>query len=261
MRELAGGALLCALLIAALPTHAQDGLTRQSWRVDGVERTALVSTPRGPAPETGWPLVLVFHGHGGTSAQAARSFRMHAAWPDAIVVYPHGLPTPGRLTDPEGRRPGWQHEPGGQDDRDLRFVDAMLTTLSARIDRSRVYAAGHSNGGTMVYVLWAARADRFAAFAPSSSVFGRAIAGARPKPAFVVAGREDRLVPYAAQMRSLDAMLALNRADRAGAPWQGPATVHKSSIAADVVTYLHSGGHELPKDVGALMARFFAERR
>jgi len=60
------------------------------------------------------PVVLVFHGHGGTARYAARTFALHRHWPEAIVVYPQGLNTPGRRTDPEGRRPGWQHAAGEQ---------------------------------------------------------------------------------------------------------------------------------------------------
>ena len=259
--------LICASLVVATldatpvsQIRPAEGLTRQTWTIDGVERSALISTPKGAVPEKGAPVVLVFHGHGGSSAQAARSFRIHTAWPEAVVMYPQGLPTRGQITDPEGQRPGWQHTPGGEGDRDLKLVDAMLDWVAARhrIDPARIFSAGHSNGGTMVYVLWAARGDRFAAFAPSSSVFrADAIKRARPRPAFIVAGREDALVPFAAQQLSLSGVLKLNQAAVAGAAWEGPARLHSSSNGADVVTYIHPGGHALPNDAGALMVRFF----
>ena len=60
---------------------------------------------------------------------AARSFRYHELWPEAIVVYMQGLKTPGQLTDPKGLRAGWQKEKGDQDDRDLKFFDAVLQSL------------------------------------------------------------------------------------------------------------------------------------
>jgi polyhydroxybutyrate depolymerase len=247
-------------LVAAQP----QPLARETWIVDGVERTALVAAP--PARAGGSerpPLVLVFHGHGGTSENAARTFRIHADWPEALVVYPQGLPTPGRLTDPRGTRPGWQSGVGEQDDRDLLFVDAILKWARTRyaIDERRLYAAGHSNGGSMVYVLWAARGEFFTAFAPSSSVFQRRLlSSARPKPAFIVAGEKDRLVPFAIQKPSLVATLALNQADSTGAPWSGRAVLHRSAIGADVVAYVHPGDHQMPADAGALMVKFFKER-
>ena len=45
------------------------------------------------------------------------------------MVYPQGLNTPGKLTDPEGKKPGWQHGPGAEGDRDLKFFDAMLAEV------------------------------------------------------------------------------------------------------------------------------------
>lgn len=255
-------AMLTTLFGLTLPAQVRppDGLISQAWKVGDVERTALVAMPRGSVSDSGAPLVLVFHGHGGTSAQAARSFSIHNAWPEALVMYPQGLPTVGQITDPEGRRPGWQHVPAGEGDRDLKFVDVMLAWArkERRIDAARVFAAGHSNGGSMVYVLWAARAREFTAFAPSSSVFRPdVISAATPKPAFIVTGRQDLLVPFRAQQLSLSRVLTLNQAATAEQAWDGTARLHASKAGADVVTYIHPGGHQLPADAGALMVKFF----
>jgi polyhydroxybutyrate depolymerase len=258
-------ALVCCLLLVAgyvvLSAQGQPpGLTRQTWTIGGVERTALVAAPKGQVPEKGWPLVLVFHGHGGSSANAARTFRIHEAWPEAVVMYPQGLPTVGALTDPQGKLPGWQQAPGGEGDRDLLLVDAMLKWAkdSYKIDPAHVFAAGHSNGGSMCYLLWSARGDQFAALAPSSSVFRLAmVATAKPKPAFVIAGRKDALVPFATQQLSLRAVLKLNQADANGQPWSGGAVRHPSAIGDDVIAYIHDGGHPMPDDAGALIVKFF----
>lgn len=251
---------LAAVASLAAQASVPAGLTRQTWTVGGVERSALVAAPSVKPPDKSGPLVLVFHGHGGSSLNAARTFRMHEAWPEAVVIYPQGLPTVGAVTDPEGRLPGWQQAAGGEGDRDLRLVDAMLAWAKDRyaIDPARIFAAGHSNGGSMVYLLWAARGDQFAAFAPSASVFRLdAILQAKPKPAFIVAGREDALVPFAAQQLSLRGVLRLNHAEADGVAWAGGAERHSSAIGADVITYIHPGGHPMPEDAGALMARFF----
>ena len=241
-------------------TAAPTGLVRQTWTVDGVERSALVAVPRGVESAAHVPLVLVFHGHGGTSANAARTFRIHEAWPEAVVIYPQGLPTVSLLVDPEGRLPGWQSLTGDNGDRDLHLTDAMLAWAASHypIDPARVFAAGHSNGGSMVYLLWAVRGDRFAAFAPAASVFRPALlARAAPKPALIIAGREDPLVPFASQQRTIDAVLRLNQAAPDGADWSGAARLHASTIGAVVVAYVHPGGHPMPADAGALMVRFF----
>ena len=50
----------------------------------------------------------------------------------------------------------------------------MLARLKTdyKVDDKRIYSTGHSNGGGFTYLLWAARGDVFAAFAPSAG--GRA---------------------------------------------------------------------------------------
>jgi polyhydroxybutyrate depolymerase len=255
---------MCVMALLDLAAgHAQapiPGLRTQTWVVDGVTRSALIAAPEHATGKV--PLVLVFHGHGGSSTNAARTFRTHEFWPDAVVMYPQGLPTVGALTDPEGRLPGWQQKAGDNGDRDLHLVDAMLAWAADHyaIDRTRVFAAGHSNGGSMVYLLWSARGDRFAAFAPSSSVFrADALARAKPKPVFIVSGREDPLVPFAAQQFSLRGVLRLNHAATDTQPWSGEVQVHRSSTGADVVTYIHAGGHPMPEDAGSLIVKFFKE--
>jgi polyhydroxybutyrate depolymerase len=240
-------------------------LELHTWKVDGVERTALVSAPKEITPKTIVPVVLVFHGHGGTSRNAASSFRVHESWPDALVMYPQGLPTEGKIVDLIGDYSGWQHLAGMDHDRDLHFVDEMLSWAGKqyKTDSAHVFAAGHSNGGSMVYVLWVTRPDKFAAFASASSVFPAALLGnAKPKPAFIVAGRQDALVPFALQQWSLNGVLRIDHADAADHEWGGDARRHEplgGGRGAEVIAYIHSGGHPLPSDAGELMVKFFKE--
>src|SRR5438445_163380 len=125
------------------------------WKVENVDRQALIYLPS--KSSTPAPLIFAFHGHGGTAKNAAKSFHFQDLWPEAIVVYMQGLLTPGRLTDPEGKKPGWQHDSGDSKDRDVKFFDVVLETLRAqyKIDENRIYATGHSNGAAFTFVLWA----------------------------------------------------------------------------------------------------------
>ena len=102
------------LLVSSGMVNAAE-LKQQDWMIEGVTRQALVAVPDS-AKQVPSPLVFVFHGHGGNMRQVARSFRIHELWDQAIVVYMQGLNTPGQLTDPEGKRPGWQKEKGDQKD-------------------------------------------------------------------------------------------------------------------------------------------------
>src|SRR5688572_3031739 len=184
------------LAVCSLPP-AGAKLVSLNWMVDGVEREALVHLPAHPSP-SGAPLVFAYHGHGGSAQQASRSFHLHEAWPDAIVVYPQGLPTVGQLTDPSGRRAGWQGYAGAEGDRDLKFFDMMLPDLKQRypVDPKRVYATGHSNGGGFTYLLWAQRGSIFAAFAPSSALLARGMPKFIPKPVLHLGSPRDPLVKW-----------------------------------------------------------------
>src|SRR5213083_1340976 len=115
--------LAAFFLAATFTVRADESLVRREWKVDGVVREALVHVPASAATEPA-PVVFAFHGHGGTMSNAARMFSFHTRWPEAIVVYMQGLNTPGRLTDPDGKAPGWQRSVGDQSDRDLNFFDA-----------------------------------------------------------------------------------------------------------------------------------------
>jgi polyhydroxybutyrate depolymerase len=233
---------------------------RRVWSVDGVSREALVYAPAATNGAAA-PVVFVFHGHGGNMRHMARAFPLHALWPEALVVYMQGLPTPGRLTDPEGKKSGWQTVPGGQGDRDLRFVDVVMDDLrsGAAIDGKQVFAAGHSNGGAFVYLLWALRPQVFCAFAPCAAATSQN-ARLTPKPVLHVAGQKDALVKFAWQQRMIDEVRSINRCGGEGQPWGTNATLYASAARAPVVALIHPGGHELPPEAAPAVARFFRER-
>jgi polyhydroxybutyrate depolymerase len=270
--------LLPLLLICNLAAAAEE-LTRQQWEVEGVTREALVYAPPA-AKTTSSPVVFAFHGHGGNMKQAAMGFAYHKHWPEAIVVYMQGLNTPGTLTDTEGKKPGWQKTVGDQNDRDLKFFDAVLTTLKQdyKVDQKRIYATGHSNGGGFTYLLWAARGDVFAAVAPcaAAALIGdppddlpaalapwvekakTTMKNLKPKPVLHMAGENDPLVRFDWQKRTIDGLRKLNGCDE-GKPWGEHCTLYPSKTGTPVVTYIHSGRHELPRDVPLVIVKFFKQ--
>jgi polyhydroxybutyrate depolymerase len=232
------------------------------WEIDGEERTALIRIPERAEGERA-PLVFVWHGHGGRSTGAARTFGMHEHWPEAIVIHPQGLPTPGKLTDPEGRRSGWQTKEPAADNRDLRFFDVMYEDLLKQgiVDPELVYSTGHSNGGGFTYTLLLERGDRLAAIAPSSSAGSRNRGRTFPKiPIFHLAGREDGLVKMQWQQATIDHLRRLYDCGDPK-PWgdHPDCRVHPSPEGDFLVTYVHGGGHKMPDDAGALFARFFRD--
>src|SRR5688572_1842385 len=103
--------LFLVCFVFASTSRAQESLARREWKIDGVTREGLIHIPA-TVKTNDTPVVFAFHGHGGSMRNSARTFRYHTIWPEAIVVYLQGLNTPGRLTDPEGKKPGWQHSVG-----------------------------------------------------------------------------------------------------------------------------------------------------
>ena len=146
MRQIAVIACWFSLTAAGLAADPPQPAERE-WKVGSDARKALVCIPPTASKES-TPLVFAFHGHGGTMGHAARTFAYQKQWPEAIVVYMQGLNTPGKLTDPEGKKSGWQPAQGDQQDRDLKFFDAVLASLKSdyKVDEKRIYATGHSNG-------------------------------------------------------------------------------------------------------------------
>jgi len=252
---------LIALILAVLllsRARAADALVRREWNVDGTTREALVYVPPGAQP-TATPVIFAFHGHYGTMAFAARKFDLHTLWPEALVVYPQGLPTVSKLVDPAGKFPGWQTLPGEYGDRDLKFFDAMLATLRKEyhVDDKRIYSMGHSNGGLFTYLLWSARGDQFAAMAPCAAVIVKGLTDFKPKPVFHLAGQTDPIVKFEWQQFTIETVKQTNQCSGEGQPWGDKCTLYPSKVGAPLVTYIHPGKHEVPPDAPALIVKFF----
>lgn len=233
---------------------------RREWTVGGLKREALVVAPESAGSKPS-PLVFAFHGHGGTMRNVSRSMPIHQLWPEAVVVYMQGVNTPGRLTDPEGRRPGWQHAAGDHGDRDLKFFDAVLKSLRAdyKIDESRIYATGHSNGGGFTYLLWAERGDVFAAVAPSAALANPRLRDLRPKPVLHLAGEKDALVKFEWQKLTMEKLRRINGTGDDGKPRGKFVTIYGADRGMPVATYVHPGAHNYPREAPAVIAEFFKE--
>ncbi len=239
-----------------------SGFTQWEFTIDGVKRTALVYVPA-TAVKDKFPVVFVFHGHGGNSRNAQRTFAMNEHWPEAISVYMQGLNTPGRLTDPEGKKAGWQSRAGDQGDRDLKFFDAVIARLKKEypVDAQRIFATGHSNGGGFTYLLWAERGDVFAAVAPSAAAALRQPDRFKPKPVMHLAGEQDPLVKFSWQKATMDGVRKLNGCESGGQPWDKLCTIYPSKTGTPLVTYIHSGGHEFKREAAPLIVKFFKEQK
>lgn len=257
-------AIMSGLLIFCAGVSPATELKQREWTIDGVTRQAQVWIPAS-ASTNAVPLVFAFHGHGGNMQNAARSFRIHEVWPEAVAVYMQGLPTPGQLTDPDGKKNGWNSKPDDPANRDLKFFDAVLSTLQKeyKIDPKRIYSTGHSNGGGFTYCLWAARGELFAAVAPSGALSRDGLPMLKPKPVLHLAGETDPLVKFTWQNWMMKEVRKLNGCAETGVPWASSGeltgTLYPSATGTPVVTLIHPGGHQFPKEAPELIVRFFKE--
>lgn len=147
---------------------------------------------------TSAPLILSFHGYGSSGAGngALTGLDTVADTYGVLVAYPDGLPI-----DPNDLSKGlhWDVDSGSVD---VTFVRDLITKIKSlyRVDSSRVYATGISNGGGMTHRVGCDLADIVAAIAPVEG--GYKVPGwddckpARPMPVMTFHGLPDPVVPY-----------------------------------------------------------------
>ncbi len=235
---------------------AEPTLTK--FTVDAVEREALIFLP----PTTSKaPVIFAFHGHGGNMRFSATGMAFQNFWPEAIVVYPQGLPTPGIILDREGKKPGWQDLAGQEGDRDIKFVDVMLKTLREKysIDENRVYATGFSNGGLFSYLLLSQRPDVFAAFAPGGAALLPQVHLTKPRPVLHYGGQSDQLAKFERQQATIEKIRQFNGSSAQGESCGANCTLYPSSKSAPVETFIHPLGHMYPPAVTPVIVNFFKQ--
>lgn len=243
-------------LMAAAMTLWADTVSAEimTWTIGDDTRSAIVYPPSRTAAGGNAPLIFSFHGHG-DNMQNFQHTDMHRAWPEAIVVYFQGLPS---------RRDGlsgWQVEKGQDDDRDLKLVDAALTSLHDRfkVDDARIYATGFSNGANFTYLLWAERPRVFAAYAPVAARLRPSVQPKQPRPLFHVGGTRDAQILFADQKHAIETARRVDGVLGPGASCGSGCTIYGSTSAAPVMTWIHQGGHEYPDGTSERIAKFFRD--
>ncbi|CAN5886261.1 PHB depolymerase family esterase [soil metagenome] len=151
------------------------------------------------------PMVLVLHGSGGSGAE----FLDKAGWAREaeqsgfLVMAPDALPERPRLdSNPLLNPRRWNSGQLKQGPR-TRIDDAtalveMIDLIGRfwRIDRDRIFAVGHSNGGSMAFRLAVEHSERFAAIASVAGIpWQPELAPARPLPTFFLMGTADPILP------------------------------------------------------------------
>ena len=193
------GSVTVGLALVAEPVAAQR-TERGRMRWDGVERTYTIRLPRIADSARTLPVVIALHGRGGSGERMAQwsGLDVKADAEGFLLVAPDGTGIPR----------GWYtgFAPGGAID-DVGFIGTLIDTLASRyrLDRGRVYVAGHSNGGALTHRIASDLSARIAAAAVVAGAVGVRSGDGRtttieppraPVPMLIIHGSADSVVPY-----------------------------------------------------------------
>ena len=190
LTEPASGGRPAARAAGSCATAQPAGSHLLQFLVDGTQRTALVHVPGDTQPGQALPLVLALHGYGssGPRMEPYSGFSSVADRYGFLVVYPSS----------SGRY--WNSTAAPGQANDVRFLAELIDQLEQTmcVDPQRVFAAGVSNGGSMVALAACELSSRITAIASVSGDYSRQppCRPARPVSVLEIHGTADQVVPY-----------------------------------------------------------------
>lgn len=164
----------------------------------GFSRTYALVTPRSTDKDAKYPLVVVFHGAGGSGIEmmAQTHLKELAQEKGYMIAFPNGI------------EQGWGYlDKDELHTRDLytddwNFFAALVDDIGthASVDTSRIYVMGFSNGGSLGYRIMCEYPDRLAGVVIVASTLSSYTAnhcvGTAPVPLMMVLGSSDRVFPF-----------------------------------------------------------------
>jgi polyhydroxybutyrate depolymerase len=145
-----GNTLQCG--VAETASGFRDKLTLD---LAGVKRTYAIGIPEGYDGRKSYPVIVAFHGDGGTGLSAQASFKFEAAHAtEAIFVYPDGLNKAWDLDTWDSSK-----------NKDVLFIDALVAEVKRTSCAGNFFATGFSRGGFFANHLGCHRGEVFSAVA------------------------------------------------------------------------------------------------
>jgi polyhydroxybutyrate depolymerase len=180
------------LVVRAAAARPTDHAVVRTLEVAGRHRSYLLLRPARTRP--GLPLLVVLHGRGLTPAEtvADTGFGALASAGRAVVALPAGV---ARSWNAGG---GCCGRAGILRPDDTAFIARVVADVVRRdrVDASRVYLAGYSNGGKLAFRVVCDHPGLFDGLATYGSVPVTGCAHPRPLPVMIAAGTADRVLPY-----------------------------------------------------------------
>ena len=177
-----------------------QGTFTENLTHNGEEREFIMYVPSSYNGAEELPLMLSFHGYGGTATDFMNwtDMRSLAEEENFILVYPQGSLLDGS--------PHWNSSLPSADNKssadDFGFIEALIEDLSTtyHINSDRIYTSGYSNGAFFSYALACYRSDLIAAVASvSGTMTDDVISDCNPThPASIISlhGTSDYVIPY-----------------------------------------------------------------
>jgi polyhydroxybutyrate depolymerase len=176
-------------------------------KAGGLERYYVVYVPESYDGKTPMPVVIMFHGGGGTAHEATRG----TGWTEKadiegfLAVFPEGTrenpSKPARFAgNPQTWNDGSQRGIGAVERNvdDVMFVRQMIHDVCLRftVDTHRIYATGFSNGASMTFRIGRELSGSLAAIAPvAGSDWSQSTKIDRPISVLYITGAADPLNP------------------------------------------------------------------
>ena len=197
--------IVYALLGLVGPTFAVESrapapnTTLQKVSVGNLTRTYYFHVPPALSRSRLLPLVLAFHGGGGTPAIIERESKFSdlADREGFLVAYPEGI----HKTWNDGR--GVKAIAAQKDNvDDIGFITALINDVARlhKVDRKRIFATGISNGGIFSHYLAANLSPQIAAIAPVAGGLSESLRDKfnpeKPVSVLIFHGTQDPMVPY-----------------------------------------------------------------
>jgi len=163
----------------------------------GINREYIIYVPKSYDRTSSIPLVLNFHGFGGSASEFMNYADMRSLAESEIFIlaYPQGSYLNGASH--------WNACPTGNGNKstadDFGFIESMINEISSsyNLDMKRLYAAGYSNGGMMAYGLAHYKSDLIAAVASVSGAMLDCLGPtSHPIPIIHFHGTSDGIIPY-----------------------------------------------------------------
>jgi polyhydroxybutyrate depolymerase len=189
-----------AAQLAAKIIQPGENTAEKTIAIDHRQRTYYLHVPANLPTDKPAPLVLVFHGGGGTALGMERFLTHFSKLADSegfLVAYPEGVDK-----NWNDGRDNPSSTPARENVDDLAFVMAVIDDITKQhpVDARRIYSTGISNGAIFSHYLAANHAEKIAAIAPVvggiADPFYQKFNPSQPVSVLILQGTKDPLVPY-----------------------------------------------------------------